>query len=99
MMNKYEEALKKLVKASCPEKAYCDECDFSGLCNKEAKGWIDSLRKLVEKEKPKMPAYIQRGNISKHGYCPNCGVFVMQTFKDARCVVCGQMLKWEEEDD
>ena len=52
-MNKYEEALKKLVKASCPEKAHCDECDFSGLCNKEAKEWIDTLCELVEKETPK----------------------------------------------
>lgn len=42
---------------------------------------------------------IPNGHIPKHGNCPNCGSFVMQTCKDARCVVCGQMLKWEEEDD
>lgn len=98
-MNKYEEALKNLVKGSCPEKAYCDECDFSWMCNKEAKGWIDSLRELVEKETPKMVDDIPSGHIPKHGNCPNCGSFVMQTCKDARCVVCGQILKWEEEDD
>lgn len=98
-MNKYKEALRNLVKASCPEKVYCDECGFSWLCNKEAKEWIDSLHELVEKETPKMVDGIPNGHIPKHGKCPNCGCFVVHTCDSARCVVCGQVLKWEEEDD
>lgn len=98
-MNEYGEALKNLVKASCPEKAYCDECDFSGLCNKEAKEWIDSLRELVEKETPKIPTDIPSGQIPKYGNCPNYGCFVLQTCDSARCVVCGQRLDWGEKDE
>ena len=51
----------------------------------------------VNKEIPKIPLDIPSGHIPKRGYCPNCGLFVVQTFKDARCVLCGQILKWEEE--
>ena len=97
-MNKYEEALKKLVKASCPEKVYCEKCDCSRICNKEAREWIDSLRELVGKETPKMPDDIPSGHIPKHGKCPNCGSFVVLTCSNDRCRVCGQMLKWEEEE-
>ena len=97
-MNKYEEALKKMVKASCPEKVYCEKCDCSRICNKEAKEWIDSLRELVEKETPKMVEAVPNGHIPKHGNCPNCGCFVVQTCDNARCVVFGQMLTWEEEE-
>ena len=97
-MNKYKEALKKLVKASCPEKTYCDECNFSWLCNKEAKEWIDTLRELVEKETPKMPDGISNGHIPRHGKCPNCGCFVVHTCDSARCDVCGQKLKWDEDE-
>lgn len=54
--------------------------------------------KLVEKETPKMPDDISSGHIPKHGKCPNCGNFVVQTCSHDRCSMCGQMLKWEEEE-
>lgn len=87
-MNKYEEAYERLCSKEYHypdhESVYAD---------------IDTLGELVGKEIPKIPLDIPSGHIPKRGYCPNCGSFVMQTCKDARCVVCGQMLKWEEEDD
>lgn len=45
-----------------------------------------------------MPTDIPNGHIPKHGNCPNCGNFVVQTCSNDRCRVCGQMLKWEEEE-
>ena len=97
-MNKYKEALKKIVETSCPEKVYCDECNFSYFCNKTAKEWVDTLRELVEKEEPKTPIDIQGGCIPKNGYCPNCGNFVAQTCAGTRCTVCGQKLKWDDDE-
>ena len=97
-MNKYKEALKKIVETSCPEKVYCDECNFSWLCNKKTKEWVDDLRELVEKETPKMVDGISNGHIPKHGKCPNCGCFVVHTCDSARCVVCGQKLKWDDDE-
>ena len=96
-MNKYKEALQKIVEASCPEHNFCEDCYMKLGCTAKAKAWVDSLYELVEKEEPKMPTDMASGHIPKHGNCPNCGSFVFQTCKDARCVVCGQILKWEEE--
>ena len=87
-MNEYEEAYERL---SSKEYRYPDRDSVYAD--------IDLLGELVGKEIPKMPLDIPSGHIPKHGYCPNCGLFVAQTFKDARCVLCGQILKWEEEDD
>lgn len=88
MMNKYEEAYERL---RSKEYRYPDHDSVYAD--------IDLLGELVGKETPKMVDGIPNGHIPKHGYCPNCGIFVIQTCKDARCVVYGQMLKWEEEDD
>ena len=87
-MNKYEEAYERL---SSKEYYYPD--------HESVYADIDTLGELVGKEISKIPLGITSGHIPKRGYCPNCGLFVVQTFKDARCVLCGQMLKWEEEDD
>lgn len=97
-MNKYKEALKKIVKASCPEHNFCEDCYMNRSCNKEAKDWIDSLNELVEKEEPKEPNDIPSGHTPKHGNCPNCGCFVVQTCEGARCIVCGQRLKWGDDE-
>ena len=87
-MNKYEEAYNRL---RSKEYHYSDHDSVYAD--------IDTLGELVGKEIPKMLIDIPKGHIPKHGYCPNCGLLVIQTCKDARCVICGQMLKWEEEDD
>ena len=75
----------------------CDECEYF-LAIEKIENAIETLEELVEKETPKMPIDIPSGHIPKYGNCPNCGCFVLQTCDSARCVVCGQMLKWEEEE-
>ena len=75
----------------------CNECEYF-LAIEKIENAIERLGELVEKETPKMPIDIPSGHIPKHGKCPNCGCFVLQTCDSARCVVCGQMLKWEEEE-
>lgn len=97
-MNKYKEALKNIVEASCPEHNFCEECYMKHGCTKQAKGWTDTLYELVEKEEPKTPTDIPRGHVPKNGNCPNCGSFVLQTCDSARCVVCGQKLKWDDDE-
>lgn len=106
MMNKYEEALKKLVKASCPEKAHCDKCDFSGLCNKEAKEWIDTLCELVEKETTKPLDYEGDGYVDGElnydtAICRSCGrKFDVDYDEHSKyCPGCGQKLDWGESDE
>lgn len=83
----------------------CDDCEYSWALTKIEDAIYDYC-KLREREIPKAPIDIPSGHIPKpsghipkHGNCPNCGCFVVQTCDSARCVVCGQMLKWEEEDD
>ena len=75
----------------------CVECEYNKALD-QIENAIEMLGELVGKEAPKMVDGIPNGHIPKHGNCPNCGSFVMQTCKDARCVVCGQMLKWGEEE-
>lgn len=76
----------------------CNDCEYSWALN-QIEDAIYDYCKLKEKETPKMVDGIPNGHIPKHGNCPNCGRFVVQTCDGVRCVVCGQMLKWEEEDD
>lgn len=97
-MNKYKKALKKIVETSCPEHTFCEECYMKHGCTAQAKAWIDSLYELVEKEDPKMVEDIPRGHVPKNGNCPNCGTFVLQTCDNVRCVVCGQKLKWDDDE-
>lgn len=106
-MNKYKEALRNLVKASCPEKVYCDECNFSWLCNKEAKEWIDSLRELVEKETPvtleyEGDGYDGKGNmIYDTAICPVCERHFEVDYDEHSnyCPNCGQRLDWGDDDE
>lgn len=97
-MNKYKEALKNLVEASCSEHKFCEDCYIRVRQGCTAKAWVDLLYKLTEKEEPKTPIDIHKGCIPKNGYCPNCGNFVVQTCDSARCLVCGQKLKWDDDE-
>ncbi len=54
-MNKYQEALDKLVKHSCPQRTSCNDCDMKGYCNRIAKDWIDTLQELVDMVDAWMP--------------------------------------------
>ena len=97
-MNRYKKALKKIVEASCPEHTFCEVCYMKHGCNAPAKEWVAALYELVEKEEPKMPVDIPRGHVPKNGNCPNCVTFVLQTCDSARCTVCGQKLKWDDDE-
>ena len=92
-MNKYQEALDRLVKHSCPQRTSCNDCDMKGYCNRIAKDWIDVLQELVDKATPKKPAFNEDWRdeettsiYDEDGFinpvvcvCPNCG-------KNAICV-------------
>lgn len=97
-MNRYKEALKNLVEASCPERIFCEDCYMKQGCTAQEKEWVDTLYDRLEKEEPKMPIDMASGHIPKHGNCPNCGNFVVQTCAGARCTVCGQKLKWDDDE-
>lgn len=104
MMNEYKEALMNaldIIKDSDRCRGCvggCYDCEYF-LALAKIEGAIYGYCKLREREIPKAPIDTPSGHIPKHGNCPNCGCFVVQTCDSARCVVCGQMLKWEEEDD
>lgn len=75
----------------------CIECEYDKALD-QIENAIETLRELVEKETPKMPTDIPSGHIPKYGNCPYCGNFVAQMCVNDRCRVCGQLLKWEEEE-
>ena len=67
---------------------------------------METLRELVEKEKPKKPVVIQDDIFGDyHLVCPNCGqgAIVIATRTDGklypRCPFCGQKLKEEDEQE
>lgn len=60
---------------------------------------IETLGELVGKEIPKMPLKINREcSMDSIGDCPNCGAFVESSENEFRCSVCGQKLKWSEDE-
>jgi hypothetical protein len=68
-MNKYQEALEFLIKASDCDYKECKECSINKLCHKyEA---VQTLQELVDKETPKKPL-IKKYENSEHYLCPNC---------------------------
>ena len=75
----------------------CVECEYYKALD-QIENAIERLGELIEKETPKMPVDIPSEHIPKNGKCPNCGSFVALTCSNDRCRVCGQMLKWEEEE-
>lgn len=93
-MNKYEEAYESVYQLMCELEGIKTGVDVHCLYDED----LEMLKELVEKETPKMPTDIPSWHIPKHGKCPNCGGFVVLTCSNDRCRVCGQMLKWEEEE-
>ncbi len=104
-MNKYQEALDRLVKHSCPQRTSCNECDMKGYCNRIAKDWIDVLQELVDKATPakviyEADGYDEKGNlIFDTAYCPNCDKdFEVDYDEHSKyCPNCGQAIDWSEE--
>lgn len=94
-MNKYQEALDRLVKHSCPQRTSCNECDMKGYCNRIAKDWIDVLQELVDKATPKKPIYNEE--IDEYR-CKQCGHLVIEGWRAKNyCSNCGQALDWSDE--
>lgn len=75
----------------------CIECEYDKALD-QIENAIETLCELIGKETPKMPIDISSEHIPKHGKCPNCGNFVVQTCSHDRCSMCGQILKWEEKE-
>ena len=98
-MNKYQEALDRLVKHSCPQRTSCNECDMKGYCNRIAKDWIDVLPELVDKATPKKPKGISITHDGRVGNCPNCNKLVRECDYKADICECGQALDWSDEDE
>jgi hypothetical protein len=54
-MNKYQEALNKIIRSCCPycnDNNGCQNCEIKQTCNATAKSWVDTLQELVVKETP-----------------------------------------------
>ena len=76
----------------------CVECEYNKALDK-IENAIEMLGELVGKEIPKMPLKINREcSMDSIGDCPNCGAFVESSANEFRCSVCGQKLKWSEDE-
>ena len=105
-MNKYQEALNKIVKSSCPnciDNNGCSSCDIQKICNCHDKSWVNTLQKLVNLQNPKKINYEYDGYADGYpvydiAYCPNCGRYFDvdgEHFKN--CPDCTQALDWSME--
>lgn len=103
-MNKYKEALDRIVSTIIEEEAdgYLEPRTAGDFCWESR----DILQELVDKETPKKPVEIQDDIFGDyHLVCPNCGqgAIVIATRTDGklypRCPFCGQRLIEEDKDD
>jgi hypothetical protein len=70
-MNKYQDALNKIIRACCPycyDDNGCQNCEIKQRCNATAKSWVDTLQELVDEKTP-MKAIVYNINQFK---CPRC---------------------------
>lgn len=98
-MNKYQESLDNLIRVSCPRKVSCKECDFEKLCNSQAKGYVDTIQKLVDRATPKKPKMMRVKKYDGYnlGIC-KCGQEIdTSLYKVNFCPNCGQALDWSDE--
>lgn len=92
-MNKYQESLDNLIRVSCPRKVSCKECDFEKLCNSQAKGYVDTIQELVDRDTPKKPIKDEPSRIRyvPTYVCPSCGQR-FSGWESKFCYHCGQKL-------
>lgn len=103
-MNKYKRALNKIGDTLT---YYMVRKDLNQLpSDNEIFDSMDTLRELVEKEKPKKPIDIEFGPCGDLMLCcPTCkhGVVPIPTYHGnkyyPRCPFCGQLLKGEEDNE
>lgn len=54
MNDKYQKALNKIVKSSCPncrDENGCASCSIERICNATAKDWVNALQELIDQNK------------------------------------------------
>lgn len=103
-MNEYKKALNKIGDTLT---YYMVRKDLASLpSDNEIFDSMDTLRELVEKEKPKKPIYIEFGLCGDMMLCcPTCkhGVVPIPTYHGnkyyQRCPFCGQKLMEEDKDE
>lgn len=92
-MNKYQDALNKIVKSSWPDcigESECSSCSIEKICN--TKNWINTLQQLVDKETPKKPIK----HYKSFYRCVNCEEIFQNYHYQNCCPYCGQKLDWSE---
>lgn len=101
-MNKYQEALNKIVKSCCPDCSMngCKDCSIEKICN--TKQWVDTLQELVDKATPKKPKPVEMFGHTIMRRCPVCNTRPLLDhslyYKQKYCDNCGQALDWSDED-
>lgn len=110
-MNKYQDALNKIVKSCCPncvDENGCSSCDIKKICNATAKDWVNRLQELVDKETPKKVVLHYKhhlgtawGRFVSRITCPSCNRRLKDKIPNNQlfCPKCGQKLKWSEENE
>ena len=74
-MNKYQEALNKIIRSCCPycyDDNGCQNCKIKQTCNATAKSWVDTLQELVDKETPMKTVGVSMNGMG-YGFCERCG--------------------------
>ena len=105
-MNKYQDALNKIIRSCCPycyDDNGCQNCEIKQTCNATAKNWVDTLQELVDREKSLTPTYKNTYIEYKEHYldkdyemkyhCPKCDSIV---YPIGRCTMCHQNLDWNK---
>lgn len=88
-MNKYQDALNKIIRSCCPycyDDNGCQNCEIKQTCNATAKNWVDTLQELVDKETP-----MKEVQKDEDSYCPKCKALMM-IMLPSYCWRCGQKL-------
>lgn len=108
-MNKYQDALNKIVKSSCPnciDENGCSTCDIEKICNATAKSWVNRLQELIDKETPIKTTSAETEPGAYYGVCESCGSGIRlcqhydnekeKWIKECYCPYCGQKLYFGE---
>lgn len=73
----------------------CDDCEYFCVLDRIEHAIYD----YCKLETPKVPSKINiECSMDSIGDCPNCGAFVESSANEFRCSVCGQKLKWSEDE-
>lgn len=103
MMNKYEEALKRIKSVQAWDEGLGDYYNVFNRDNKDLK----LIQELVDKATPKKPINYKSDAIEPypHDICPNCTVWLLDVLhpvediaKPSYCPFCGQAIDWSKDE-